>query len=283
MRLRRAVRDDLEAIRRLLDDARLPYADLSLDLGPFVVAEHRGDLVGSAGVERHGDLGLLRSVVVAPATRVAGIATWLCCTVTEYARRDGVRALFLLTTTAPDFFARLGFLRVERAGAPGPILATREFRELCPDSSVCMHRALNSPRGPATVSRLEAAYGAFLAGSPSDLMEMLDEGAVYHLPGRHLGGGRLDGRNAIVRRAVAAARALDEPPTVQLVDAFGDDSAVVTVERFRARREGRVLEQPVSVVWRFERSTCVEIRAHFEDQRECDAFWAGTGAPIDWP
>jgi ketosteroid isomerase-like protein len=55
-------------------------------------------------------------------------------------------------------------------------------------------------------------------------------------------------------------------------------AAVVTVEQLRLRRKGRVLEQPVSVVWRFQNFRCVEMWAHFDDQQACDAFWAGWSA-----
>jgi ketosteroid isomerase-like protein len=123
--------------------------------------------------------------------------------------------------------------------------------------------------------RLEDAYAAFVRGEPASLLALLDASAVYPLPGAHLGGGRLEGRDAIMRRLVAAAQACDAPPEVELLGASGDDAVVVTAERFRASRRGTSLDQRVDVTWRFERGRCVDIRAHFEDQRACDAFWNG--------
>ena len=123
--------------------------------------------------------------------------------------------------------------------------------------------------------RLGRAYADFARGDSAALWSLLTSATVYHLPGAHLGGGRLEGREAIFRRLVAAARSCDAPLELELLETFGDDVVVVTRERFRARRRGRSLDQEVHVVWRFERALCIEIRSYFEDQVACDAFWEG--------
>jgi len=280
MRVRPAVGTDLPAIHALLAEADLPTADVSLELGPFVVAEDRAGIVGSAGVQRlDGDVSLLRSVATRAADRDRGIATWLCAAAVEAARRERVERLFLLTASAPGFFRRLGFTPVRRSAAPPAVAATREFRELCPDSATFMWRRVTSPTSSLTVTGLRAVYEALFAGAPSAYRELLDARMVYHLPGSHLGGGRLDGVDAVLGRAGAAARACDAPPTMLLLEAYGDEHAVVTTERLSAHRAGRVLDQRVHVVWRFERSRCVEAWSHFEDQPACDAFWDGWRRP----
>ena len=58
----------------------------------------------------------------------------------------GVRALYLLTTTAEHFFPKLGFLRTERGSVPEEIAATHEFQTMCPDSAVVMVKRLTARR-----------------------------------------------------------------------------------------------------------------------------------------
>ena len=54
------------------------------------------------------------------------------------ARERGVSAIFLLTTTAEDFFPRFGFERVSRAAVPESVRASVEFQSACPASAVVM-------------------------------------------------------------------------------------------------------------------------------------------------
>lgn len=62
MRLPRS--SDLDAAVRLLSDAGLPVDDLTADR-LALVAEEDGELHGLIGLEHFGDVGLLRSLVVA--------------------------------------------------------------------------------------------------------------------------------------------------------------------------------------------------------------------------
>ena len=60
----------------------------------------------------------------------------------SYARERGVKALYLLTTTAERFFDRLGYSRIEREMVPESIKATREYAGICPASSAVMCKRL---------------------------------------------------------------------------------------------------------------------------------------------
>lgn len=59
-----------------------------------------------------------------------------------YAFLQGVRAMYLLANTAEGFFAHRGFRRIARRAVVPAIEATHEFRELCPESSALMVKAL---------------------------------------------------------------------------------------------------------------------------------------------
>lgn len=136
---------DARAIGALLRTADLPDADFAEHLANFLVARCEGRVVGAVGLERHGAEGLLRSLVVDPSQRSCGLGTELVRRIEVLARELGLQTLHLLTTTAEDFFARRGYARVARAGAPAAIAATGEFRTLCPVSAVYLRRDLAAP------------------------------------------------------------------------------------------------------------------------------------------
>jgi amino-acid N-acetyltransferase len=139
---------DAAAIAALLRGAELPHEDFAGHLAQFLVARRGGAVVGAVGLERHGRNALLRSLVVAPAQRGAGVGGRLVNRLEGRARHLGVRRFYLLTTTAEAFFARRGFRRIARAAVPAAIAATREFRSLCPVSAVCMARAVTPAEKP---------------------------------------------------------------------------------------------------------------------------------------
>jgi N-acetylglutamate synthase-like GNAT family acetyltransferase len=146
-RVRDAAPADLPAVLALLAEAGLPAHGVAEAFADFVVAEsgdhHR--LVGAAGLELHGGHALLRSVVVANATRGTGVGAALVDAALERARRRGCSDVYLLTTTAEGWFPRLGFARIERAAVPAPLFESVEFREACPASAAVMMRSLDGP------------------------------------------------------------------------------------------------------------------------------------------
>ena len=135
--------EDLPAIRALLQAERLPQEDLTpAHLGQFLVVRRDGALAAVAGFERHGRDGLLRSVAVAAPLRQHGLGAALVEAVEAQARVAKLDALYLLTTTAAEFFARRGYRRIERSAAPAAVQASREFSALCPSTATCMVKTL---------------------------------------------------------------------------------------------------------------------------------------------
>lgn len=137
-----ARRGELSALTELLR-----AEDLHDDLGlhpdtATVVAKDDGVVVGGAALEVYGGSGLLRSLVVARGRRGAGLGRDLVQAVAAEAHRRGLRDLSLLTLTAPAFFEKLGFARVDRSALPAAVQASYEYRVLCPDTALAMVRAL---------------------------------------------------------------------------------------------------------------------------------------------
>jgi len=128
----------------LLEAASLPSEDLERSsMAHFLVARHgSGKLIGAIGVERYGCAALLRSLVVAPDYRNRGLGAQLVAEIEARCRTSAVTDLFLLTTTARDFFARQRYQATGRESVPVAPRAAAEFTRLCPDSAVCMTKSL---------------------------------------------------------------------------------------------------------------------------------------------
>lgn len=129
--------------RSALADAGLPIDDLAESNRTFF-AYHTldGERVGYGGIELHGDDVLVRSIIVTPDARNAGLGTNIVPILLLRAFEAGARQAFLLTTSAAPFFAKLGFKEVDRANAPPTILSTRQAAGLCPASAHLMSRKL---------------------------------------------------------------------------------------------------------------------------------------------
>lgn len=136
---------DGPAIAALLRAAGLPHEDFAAHLPHFIVARGRRGIVGAVGAEVCGPAALLRSLVVAPRARGAGLGSRLVDELERAAGGWGVRRWWLLTTTAETFFARHGFKVAARAKAPPAIRRTGQFQGGCCCSAVCMTRARRTP------------------------------------------------------------------------------------------------------------------------------------------
>ena len=136
---------DLPAISSLLAESRLPSVGIGDHLGTALVARAKDSVVGSAALELYGDAALLRSVAVAAPHRRQGLGERIARAALEMAAHRGVRSVYLLTTTAEEFFARrLAFRPIVRADVPDAVRAFPEFTRLCPDTARVMVRTVNS-------------------------------------------------------------------------------------------------------------------------------------------
>ena len=142
MRVRQAEPADFDRIEALLRASDLPTRDLRASPGTFLVAEAGGSVVGAGGVEGYGTGGLLRSVVVAEGMRGRGYGQALTEQLERDARSEGVKTLYLLTTTAAAFFRARGYETTHQTDVPAQIRQTTEFSELCPSAATCLRKRL---------------------------------------------------------------------------------------------------------------------------------------------
>ena len=90
------------------------------------------------GLEILRPLALLRSLAIDPNYRNEGLGSQLTQQAEKYGDSLELQALYLLTMTAEDFFAKRGYKKVPREAIPNQIQGTAEFRSLCPATAVCM-------------------------------------------------------------------------------------------------------------------------------------------------
>lgn len=143
LRPRPAYPADLPWARRLVAAAGLPEGGLE-DQFPtaYAVLEEGGRPLGLAGLERYGTSGLLRSVAVDAGARGSGVGRLLVADRLARARAEGLAAVYLLTTTAGDWFPRFGFQVIRREDLPAELGAAPEVAGGCPATATVMRLAL---------------------------------------------------------------------------------------------------------------------------------------------
>jgi amino-acid N-acetyltransferase len=133
---------DLSSIRALLESSGLPTSDLVSARPEFAVIRQRGRVVAAGALQRFGSAALLRSVVVSSEARGSGLGQRVVSELERVARSAGIEQLILLTQTAAEFFARLGYRAIDRDAAPEDVQKSEEFRSLCPTSATCLAKRL---------------------------------------------------------------------------------------------------------------------------------------------
>ena len=139
-----ALEGDLPSVLVLLGAAGLPTAGVA-DRFPdgYAVVRVGSEIIATAGLELYGRVGLLRSVAVAEAWRGRGLAERLVDDRVRAARAVDLEALYLLTTTAVNYFKRHKFREASRDRVPAELHASSEFASICPASAVCLERVFH--------------------------------------------------------------------------------------------------------------------------------------------
>ena len=133
------------AVLELIAGCNLTIEDLSREKMRHFLLARKGDrIVGVVGLEIAAHEALLRSLAVHDSFRHQGIASRLIGAIEGHAADIGVQALYLLTQSAADFFAKLNYAITDRTAAPPAIQGMEEFKRLCPDTAVCMFKSLSS-------------------------------------------------------------------------------------------------------------------------------------------
>jgi amino-acid N-acetyltransferase len=133
-----ATQADLEDVLKLLGQSKLPKVGVAEHLQNFIVALEQGKIIACAGLEIHGEVGLLRSVAVANDYQKQGLGAKLTEGILDLAEHYRLSSVSLLTETARDYFLLFGFVGVSRAELPASLKNSAEFKGACPDSAIAM-------------------------------------------------------------------------------------------------------------------------------------------------
>jgi len=125
MRVRKATLPDSAAIHGLIFDyARQnallprPLAEICENIRDFMVAEHKGEVIGCAALHIYGmHLAELRSIAVSPHHKGLGAGRALIKAILAESRQHRI-ACVCLFTRIPAFFAHLGFTKVRKERLP---------------------------------------------------------------------------------------------------------------------------------------------------------------------
>jgi amino-acid N-acetyltransferase len=126
----------------LLLAEKLPVEDLPTSLDHFFVALHENEVIGAIGLEQYGNYALLRSMVVHTAHRNKHIASSLVEQLENYGKMLDISAMYLLTETAPAYFEKKGYEKINREEVPAALQASSEFSHVCPVSAIVMKKEL---------------------------------------------------------------------------------------------------------------------------------------------
>jgi amino-acid N-acetyltransferase len=140
--LAKASRADLDEVARLLTSNSLPLDGVGDSIERLIVAREDGRIVGCIGLELYGKKALLRSAAVSDDLKGQGIGRMLVDEILAEAARERAEAVYLLTTTAENYFTAFGFERIERAQVPAELDASEELKGACPASAVVMRKRL---------------------------------------------------------------------------------------------------------------------------------------------
>jgi N-acetylglutamate synthase-like GNAT family acetyltransferase len=142
VRIEPAGNRDLDSLTALLDAGHLPTDGLGEHLlQTTLVARDAAEIIGCVALEPYGKTALLRSLAVIPSRRRHGVGQQLTRAALDLARQQRVVALYLLTTTAAEFFAHhFGFRPIVRAEVPVVVQQSVEFMSACPETAQAMVR-----------------------------------------------------------------------------------------------------------------------------------------------
>lgn len=133
---------DVSDVLALLKAHELPLDGLADHLATMLVARQDGRVVGSAAIEVYPDGALLRSVAVAPARQRQRLGRELTEAAIRLAQERHAPAIYLLTTTAEQYFPKFGFERIARTDVPAGVQTSIEFTSACPASATVMRKVL---------------------------------------------------------------------------------------------------------------------------------------------
>lgn len=130
--IRRAAIDDTENISLLLQEAGIDPVGLDQWVESFIIAEIPGEegneIIATAGLEKYGEKGLLRSLVIRKKAWSVEDGLHMLRLILAHASQNGLSELYLLTES-PTLFIHMEFTPVDVQNVPSEILSSLHFQQ----------------------------------------------------------------------------------------------------------------------------------------------------------
>ncbi len=135
--------DQISIVAQILKQNDLPIDDIHNPSIQLFVAIYNKEIIGVVGVEKYDNISLLRSLAVLDSYKGEGVGKQLIHYFEDWCESKSVEQIYLLTTTADQYFLKYGFQNVKRDLVPEDIKSTAQFKDICPDSAVVMKKILH--------------------------------------------------------------------------------------------------------------------------------------------
>ncbi len=133
---------EINLVKELLQESGLPVADLDEAAIQFFGIKENHKVVACGALEIYNSNAVLRSVAVRQTHQNQDYGKQIVRFLEKKARELGVGKLFLLTTTAENFFRKLEYISIQRDSCPPEIVSSAQFKDICPDSAICLYKNL---------------------------------------------------------------------------------------------------------------------------------------------
>ncbi|MEA2375829.1 MAG: uncharacterized protein QOD53_2292 [Thermoleophilaceae bacterium] len=118
-------------------------------------------------------------------------------------------------------------------------------------------------------------YEAFNSGDMDTLMDLFDEGASWHTPGRSSLAGDHDGRDAAFAYFGRLGQGTGGNFQAEVQEVLADDDGrVVGIHRNKGERNGKTLDIGCCLVFQLKDGRVTDGREHFDDLYAWDEFWS---------
>lgn len=134
--------NDYPGIKSLLKLYDLPVSDL--DFAPLIIfgVKRNNMLIGIGALETYGANAIVRSVAVDKKYQNQGLGKEIVQHLEKEAKLIGIKNLYLLTTTAENFFKLQYYSETNRNDCPAEIRLSKEFAEICPSTAACLYKPI---------------------------------------------------------------------------------------------------------------------------------------------
>ena len=130
-------------------------------------------------------------------------------------------------------------------------------------------------RADENVAIMQRAYDAFNSADMDTLIELFDETAVWHLPGRSSMAKDYQGRDATLAYFGQLAEETGGTFRAELQHlAVDDEGRVVGIQRSTGDRNGKHLDVRDSIVFQLKDGRITDGCEHFHDLYAWDEFWS---------